>query len=94
MQAHAHVGEIGLNVEGRRYTGWYRIEAGVMTVTCGFARKSIDVGYVESPESVARTVLKTMILEGLGTSTPAEADGRLRQSARRWCAPRAPRTRH
>ena len=57
-------GRIVLNVEGKRYIASFRIERGVITVTSGSASARVEVGDVEDPKSVARTVLRAMVTEG------------------------------
>jgi hypothetical protein len=71
MQMRITDGQVALNVEGKRYSATFRIEAGVMTVTCGDASRTIEITDVQDPKSVARTVLRTMILEEEGAATPA-----------------------
>jgi hypothetical protein len=67
-------GRIVLNVEGKRYTASFRFERGVVTVTSGSASQSVEVGDVEDPKSVARTVLRTMVAEGYAALAPAQAN--------------------
>lgn len=64
MNAPICEGRIVLNVEGTRYIAAFRIECGVLTVTSGSASQRVEVGEVEDPKSVARTVLRTMVTEG------------------------------
>lgn len=68
MNAPITDGRIILNVEGKRYIASFRIERGVITVTCGSVSKIVEVGDVEIPESVARTVLRTMVTEGCASA--------------------------
>ncbi len=56
-------GRIVLNVADKRYIASFRIERGVITVTSGSVSKTVEVGDVEDPKSVARTVLRTMVME-------------------------------
>jgi len=57
-------GLIVLNVEGRRFVALFRIKDGVITVTSGSASRTVEGSDVANPKSVARTVLRTMVMEG------------------------------
>ena len=70
-------GRIVLNVEGKRYIASFRIERGVITVTSGSASQKVEVGDVEDPKSVARTVLRTMVTEGRAADWLSEPDARI-----------------
>ncbi len=64
MNAPIRDGLIVLNVEGRQFVASFRINDGVITVTFGSASRTVEVGDVANPKSVARTVLRTMVMEG------------------------------
>jgi hypothetical protein len=66
-----NIGQVVLNVDGKRYTATFRIDAGLMTVTCGDASRSVEVADVEESKSVARTVLRKMVLEDDGAAASA-----------------------
>ena len=66
-------GRILLNVDGKQYAASYRIDNGVITVTSGAASHCVDVGEVDNPKSVARTVLKAMVTEGRAVLAPIQA---------------------
>lgn len=98
-------GRIVLNVEGKRYIASFRIERGVITVTSGSASQTVDVGDVENPKSVARTVLRTMVTEGRAAfaltqvnAFQAESKERISERAHFFVRPRSSlrhsRTRH
>lgn len=70
-------GRILLNVDGKRYAASYRIDEGVITVTSGAASQRVEVGDVDDPKSVARTVLKAMVTEGRAVLAPIQASGML-----------------
>lgn len=60
----ARAGQVILNAEGRQYTASYQLRSGVITVTSGSASRFIHVGEaITAPESVARTILRTMVKE-------------------------------
>jgi hypothetical protein len=60
----ARNGHVILNAEGRQYTASYQLRSGVITVTSGSASRFIHVGEaINAPESVARTILRTMVRE-------------------------------
>ena len=61
-------GRIVLNVGGKRYFASFSLERGAMTVTFGSASSIVEVGDVEDPKSVARTVLRAMVTEGRAAS--------------------------
>jgi hypothetical protein len=64
MDARNSSGQVTLNAEGKQYTASYQIRWGVITVTSGSASRFIQVGEaVAAPESVARTILRTMVRE-------------------------------
>jgi hypothetical protein len=67
-------GRVSLNVDGKRYTASFRVEQGVITVMCGSDARRVEIGDIEDPKSVARTVLRTMVTDGRVASAPeAEA---------------------
>ena len=64
MYAPITAGQVILNVERKRYTASYQLRDGIIAVTSGSACKLIRVGKaVPAPESVARTILRTMVRE-------------------------------
>ena len=64
MDALNSAGEVTLNAEGMRYAASYQLRQGVITVTFGSASRVIRVGEaVAAPESLARTILRTMVKE-------------------------------
>lgn len=77
-------GRVVLNVEGKQYVASFRIERGVITVTSGATSRIVEVGEVEDPKSVARTVLRSMVTEGSAAtaSSPVNA-ARLRHVTER-----------
>ena len=81
-------GHIILNVDGKRYVASYRIERGVITVTSGSASHRLDIGDVENPKSVARTVLRTMVTEGRAASVQAPASEAWQGKSKSAIAPR------
>ncbi len=57
-------GHVTLNAEGKQYTASFHLGWGVITVTSGSVSRVIQVGAaVVSPQSLARTILRTMIKE-------------------------------
>ena len=70
-------GRVVLNVEGKRYIASFRIQRGVITVTSGSASERVKVGDVEDPKSVARTVLRTMVMEGRAVFALTQANARV-----------------
>jgi hypothetical protein len=64
MDAFNSAGQVILNAEGRQYTASYQLRLGVITVTFGSASRVVRVGkVVAAPESLARTILRTMVKE-------------------------------
>jgi len=64
MDARKSTGHVTLNAEGKQYNASYQFRDGVITVTSGYASRFIHVGKaVTFPESVARTILRTMVRE-------------------------------
>ena len=64
MDALNSAGEVTLNAEGKQYAASYQLRQGVITVTLGSASRVIRVGgAVAVPESLARTILRTMVRE-------------------------------
>lgn len=64
MDAFNSAGQVTLNAEGRQYAASYQIRLGVITVKFGSASRVIRVGNaVAAPESLARTILRTMVKE-------------------------------
>lgn len=64
MDAPLSEGLVTLNAEGRRYTASFRIERGVIIVTSGSVSARVELGDVISPQSTARTILRSMVREG------------------------------
>jgi hypothetical protein len=57
-------GQVTLNAEGRRYAASFHVGRGVMTVKLGSVSRIIHIhGPMHSPESAARTILRTMVRE-------------------------------
>ena len=81
-------GRIILNVDGKRYVASFRIERGVMTVTSGSASQRLEVGDVEDPKSVARTVLRTMVTEGRAAFALTQANEILQGESKEHIAER------
>jgi hypothetical protein len=55
-------GNVFLNAEGRRYMASYQLRFGVITVTCGATSRVVRVGgAVAFPDSLARTILRSMV---------------------------------
>ena len=70
MRALIPDGHVTLNAEGKRYTASFHLGSSVITVTSGSVSRVIHVrGVVVSPESLARTILRTMLREN-----PQDAD--------------------
>ena len=64
MDALSSAGRVTLNAEGTRYAASYQFRLGVITVTFGSVSRVIRVGQaVAAPESLARTILRTMVRE-------------------------------
>ena len=63
--------DVYLNIEGQRYTATFRIDRDVITVSAGQVSKRLDLVDTISPKSVARTLLRSIILE-----QPASRRGR------------------
>jgi hypothetical protein len=64
MDARKSNGQVTLNAEGKQYNASFQFRDGVITVTSGSASRFIRVGKaVTFPESVARTILRTMVRE-------------------------------
>ena len=64
MDALNSAGEVTLNAEGKQYAASYQLRQGVITVTLGSASRVIRVGEaVAAPQSLARTILRTMVRE-------------------------------
>ena len=64
MDALSSTGQVTLNAEGKQYAASYQLRWGVITVTYGSVSRVIQVGaVVAAPESLARTILKTMVRE-------------------------------
>ena len=64
MDALSSTGRVTLNAEGTRYAASYQFRWGVITVTFGSVTRVIRVGEaVAAPESLARTILRTMVRE-------------------------------
>jgi hypothetical protein len=64
MDALNFAGQVTLNAEGKQYAASYQLRWGVITVTFGSASRVIRVGEaVAAPESLARTILRTMVRE-------------------------------
>ena len=64
MDALNSAGEVTLNAEGKQYAASYQLRQGVITVTLGSASRVVRVGRaVAAPESLARTILRTMVRE-------------------------------
>ncbi len=64
MDALASASQVTLNAEGQQYAASYLLRWGVITVTFGSTSRVIRVGEtVAAPESLARTILRTMVRE-------------------------------
>ena len=64
MDALNSAGQVILNAEGKQYAASYQLRQGVITVTLGSASRVMRVGgAVAVPESLARTILRTMVRE-------------------------------
>jgi hypothetical protein len=62
MDALSSTGRVTLNADGMRYAASYQLRFGVITVTFGSVSRVIRVGEtVAAPESLARTILRTMV---------------------------------
>ena len=81
-------GRILLNVDGKRYAASYRIDHGIITVTSGSASQRVEVGDVDDPKSVARTVLRAMVTEGRAVLAPIQASDLVPHPAKRRNAER------
>ncbi len=75
MNAPMSEGRVTLNVEGKRFIASFRIEGGVITVTSGSASTTVDLRDVISPQSTARTILRTMVSEGRAAERLSEPVG-------------------
>jgi len=63
MDALNSAGHVTLNAEGKQYAASYQLQRGVITVTFGSTSRVIRVGAVVVPESMARTILRSMVRE-------------------------------
>jgi hypothetical protein len=64
MDALNSAGRVTLNAEGTQYAASYQLRWGVITVRFGSTSRVIRVGQVvAAPESLARTILRTMVRE-------------------------------
>jgi hypothetical protein len=64
MEPLVSAGQVTLNAEGMQYAASYLLRRGVITVTFGSASRVMRVGEaVAAPESLARTILRTMVKE-------------------------------
>jgi hypothetical protein len=64
MGALNSAGQVTLKAEGKQYAASYQLRWGVITVTSGSVSRVIRVGEaVAAPESLARTILRTMVRE-------------------------------
>jgi hypothetical protein len=64
MDALNSAGRVTLNADGTRYAASYQFRWGVITVTFGSVSRVMRVGEaVAAPESLARTILRTMVRE-------------------------------
>lgn len=62
MNALNSAGQVTLNAEGKQYAAAYQLRWGVITVTFGSVSRVMRVGpAVGAPESLARTILRTMV---------------------------------
>jgi len=77
MDALNSAGEVTLNAEGKQYAASYQLRQGVITVTLGSASRVMRVGAaVAAPQSLARTILRTMVREnGQGADSRRENRG-------------------
>ena len=77
MNALNSAGQVILNAEGKQYAASYELRQGVITVTLGSASRVMRVGgAVAAPESLARTILRTMVKEnGQGADSRRETRG-------------------
>ena len=77
MDALNSAGQVILNAEGKQYAASYQLQRGVITVTLGSASRVMRVGgAVAAPESLARTILRTMVREnGQGADSRRETRG-------------------
>ncbi len=64
MRALIPDGHVTLNAEGKQYMASFHVGSGAITVTSGAVSRVIQVGgTLVSPESLARTILRTMVRE-------------------------------
>ena len=64
MDALSATGRVTLNADGMRYAASYQFKWGVITVTFGSVSRVVRVGEaVGAPESLARTILRSMVKE-------------------------------
>jgi hypothetical protein len=57
-------GNVTLNAEGRQYTASFHLGWGVITVTSGSVSRVLQLGQAAvEPQSVARTILRTIVTE-------------------------------
>ncbi|MGI8894806.1 MAG: hypothetical protein ACR2HE_04010 [Casimicrobiaceae bacterium] len=75
MNAPMSEGLVTLNAEGKRFTAVFRIERDVITVTSGSVSAAVELRDVISPQSIARTILRTMVREGRAAERLSEPVG-------------------
>lgn len=83
MDAPMFKGRVTLNAEGKRYNGSFRFERGVITVTSGSCSTRVELGDVLGPQSIARTILKTMVREGRAADWLSEPDAKVHEEGLR-----------
>ena len=74
MEVPVSSGRVSLNAEGKRYTAVFRIERSAIIVTFGSVSRIVEVGEIVSPESIARTVLRTMVKESPAAAASADSN--------------------
>ena len=76
MNALDSTGHVTLNADGKQYAAAYHLHCGVITVTLGATSRVIRVGpAVPAPESLARTILRTMVRDNCERAEPWRAAG-------------------
>jgi hypothetical protein len=76
MDALNCAGRVTLNAEGTQYAASYQLRCGLITVTFGSASRVIRVGEaVAAPESMARTILRTMVRENCQSADLTRGSG-------------------
>ena len=75
-------GLVTVNAEGQRYTATFCIQHGVIIVTSGSFSTRVELHDLHSPQSIARTILKTMVKEGRAAAWLSEPNSKNHEERR------------